>query len=141
VLRVADSQSQVSARSVALTLVADKVPDASQLIVTHPVNAFYGYRIQARDKGFTAANDGLDTEAGSFLETYPATGNSTQVAVSNLNSELKQSLTIPSVDIADNQYRFQVQLADHLGQSGRTTEQVINLTYKPNALRFFNSTA
>src|SRR5690606_7819314 len=46
---------------------------------------------------------------------------------------------IPSVDIADNQYRFQVQLTDHLGQSGQTAEQVVNLTYKPNALRFFNS--
>ena len=141
VLRVSDNQGQVSERSIPLTLVADRVPDASKLTINHQTNAFYGDLIQVSVLGFTAANDGSDPVLVSFVETNPASGKNIQIEHKLPTSELRHSLAIPSGDLADNQYRFRVQLTDQLGQSGQTVERVVSLTHKPNAMRFFNTSS
>jgi alpha-tubulin suppressor-like RCC1 family protein len=137
-VRVTDDLGQITEQNLPITVVADKIPDASKLSLSYPMTGFYGESIPLTMNGFTQANDGLDPIVVSVINTNPA-GKELRVEHKNPSAELRQVISLPANDIADNQFRFKIRLMDQLGQSNDTADQSVMLTYRPNALRFFQT--
>jgi alpha-tubulin suppressor-like RCC1 family protein len=138
-LKVTDNLGQVTEQELPVTVVEDRVPDASRLIVEHSATAFYGENAKLTIDGFLQANDGNDPVKVTLIETNPAAGTQTQLEQTNLARALNHSLSMPLNDSPDNTYRFKVRITDHLGQSSDSEEFMVQLWHRPNELRFFHT--
>jgi hypothetical protein len=141
---VSDDVQQTSTYEFDITVNPDKSPEPNELTLTVPYAAIYGNLLPISLSGIEAADDAGAAQLKAELEVYynKVLQNQLPLCLSSATSSLvcrdtlRKTIQLPEQSVEGDFIEIAVKLTDRLGQMNVGERKRINLTQKPNLVKF-----